>query len=931
VAKVEGQAGNFNVTLAVAPRYVDPDKCIACGECAAKCPKRVPDPFNAGLSDRKAAYILYGQTVPLKYAVDPEHCIYLAKGKCRACEKVCPTKAVNLDQTGVHRLIKVGAIVLAPGFKTFDPSHLDYLGLRAIPDVVTSLEYERLLSSSGPNLGHLRRPSDGAEPRKVAWIQCVGSRSLNQCDNAYCSGVCCMAAVKQALLTAEHAKEIADRVIYCMDMRTHGKNFESYYEKAQAQGVRFLRSRPHTLAAGPEGRGVSVRYASEARRELTLDFDMVVLSVGLEAPRHFARLAETMGIALNDLRFAATQDLAPVATSRPGIYVCGCFAGPKDIPQSVVEASAAACAAAGQLVLARGAFVPETAPRTVIDVTGEPPRLGVFVCSCGTNIAGVVDVARLAEGAAKLPHVVHVENALFACAQDFQERISEAVRERGLNRVVVAACTPRTHEPLFQETIASAGLNKYLFEMANIRNQASWVHADDPAAATDRAMDQVRMAAAKAVRLRPLCEPKLSVIPRALIVGGGLAGMTAALELAKQEFQVHIVERQAELGGNARSLRATLGGQDVAMHLARLRRRVEEDERITVHLGKAVAAVTGYVGRFATTLAPVSGQGETEVVEHGAAILAVGGLEAKANDYGHGKHHRIMTHLEIDRALRFGSLDPYDVGTAVFIQCVGSREPHRPYCSRLCCTHTLKTVLYLKEKNPDLRAFVLYRDMRPYGERELLYQKARELGVIFIRFELETKPWVVVGGDDITVYVKDHILGDLLELPADILGLATGIVPSDASDLARMFKVPLDADGWLVEAHAKLRPVDFATDGVFMAGMAHYPKPIEEAVAQAQAAAGRAGALLARKEITLPGLVSRIDTGLCSGCGVCLAVCPYGAISRGDNNLAVVNEALCKGCGLCAACCRSGAPSLFGFTDADILAQVDAMFGDHAC
>jgi heterodisulfide reductase subunit A len=897
------------------------DKCIACGACAEKCPKKQPNEYNEGLDKRKSAHVQYAQAVPLKYAIDPDTCIYIQKGKCKACEKFCPTGAVAFDQGEQTRDIQVGSVIVAAGFKAFDPSGYSAYHYSQYDNVITALEFERILAASGPWMGHLVRPGDEAEPKKIAFLQCVGSRDLNTCDHPYCSSVCCMYALKEATIAMEHAHGGLEVSVFFMDMRTTGKDFERYYEKAKAQGVNFVRCRVHTITENPD-QGLHIEYADENGKPVADDFDLVVLSHGLEVSPETAELCRGLEVELTGSNFAKTGSFQPVATSRPGIYVCGALSGPKDIPYSVMEASAAACAAAGKLSSARGTLVREKEQPKPLNVAGDRPKIGVFVCSCGVNIAGVVDVEQVAEYARGLPYVDYVENNLFTCSQDTQDKMAQVIREEGLNRIVVAACTPRTHEPLFQETLQAAGLNKYLFEMANIRNQDSWVHANDPERATDKAKDLVRMAVAKAALLAPLQEVQLNVKPTAMVIGGGVAGMNAALNLAGQGFETHLVERESRLGGAANDLRITAQGEDVQSYLKDLVQRVEGQERLHLHLGAQIKDVDGFVGNFTTTL---EAGGREEQIEHGVALIAIGAAEARPTEYLHGQHPAVKTHLELDRALLDGEVDPKKVDTAVFIQCVGSREPQRPYCSKVCCTHSVESALALKEANPDCQVVILYRDMRTYGERELLYSEARSKGVVFMRYELDHKPRVEAAGDKVLVTARDHVLGRDVAIEADLLGLASAIESRKAEDLAQMFKVPMDEDGWLLEAHQKLRPVDFATDGVFMCGLAHYPKPLEEAVAQAQAAVSRAVTVLSREEMWLSGMVAFIDQAKCVGCGVCWTVCPYQAIGQDDSGLAVVNEALCKGCGTCVASCRSGAPNLRGFTTQDVMAQIEAM------
>jgi heterodisulfide reductase subunit A len=904
----------------VRPRYIDMDKCIACGECAKRCPKKVDNEYNEGLDKRKAVYVKYAQGVPLKYAIDADNCLYFQKGKCKACEKFCPTGAINFADQPKDLKIKVGSVILAPGFKAFDPTL--YGGAYHYanhPNVVTALEFERLLTASGPTMGHLMRPGDHAEPKKIAFLQCVGSRDLNRCDHGYCSSVCCMYAIKEASLAQEHSHEPLEVAVFYMDMRTFGKDFEKYFEKAKAKGIRFVRSRIHTVDPMEDG-GLRVRYLTEDGGLVVEEFDMLVLSHGLEISNETVELAKRLGVEVDHYNFARTSSFAPVATSRPGIYACGVFTGPKDIPISVMEASAAASAASSKLAPARNTLVTEKIMPPEREVIGDPARIGVFVCNCGVNIGGIVRVPEVAEYARTLPFVEYVEENLFTCSQDTQTKIVETIKENNLNRIVVAACSPRTHEPLFQETLVGGGLNKYLFEMANIRNQDSWVHSTDPEGATKKAKDLVRMAAAKAALLMPLAETTIDVTPGILIVGGGLAGLNAALALSAQGFKVDVVEKSRHLGGQARRLAHTARHEDVQAYLKDLIARVEADANITLHLGTTVQQVNGFIGNFNTWLAD-----ETEI-RHGAALIATGAEELKPTEYLYGQDPRVLTHLEMD-----GLLMGHDPGlsrakTFAFIQCVGSREPERPYCSKVCCTHSVMSALEIKKRNPEADVYILYRDMRTYGLREDLYKEARSQEVIFIRYDLESKPRVALNGADLQITVVDPILQRKIVIAADYLTLAGAIVSHQDQELAQMFKVPLDEDGWFLEAHQKLRPVDFATDGVFLAGMAHYPKPLEEAIAQAQAAASRATTLLTSPRLLVGGMVAEVNPARCGGCGVCATNCPFQAIELDKNDVAVVNEALCKGCGTCVASCRPGAAQLKGFTNAEVFAQIAACF-----
>jgi heterodisulfide reductase subunit A len=927
------------------PFHVQTDLCIACGACASVCPTGhitlekikqhhtrreailIPSEYEMGLSGRKPVYVPYAQAVPNTPAIDRDKCIHFKTGGCKICTEFCGVDAIDHSMQDEIIELNVGSIVLAPGFEPFDPSKFDSYNYSKFPNVITSMEMERILSASGPTGGHLVRPSDHVEPKKIAWFQCVGSRDMNRCDNSYCSSVCCMYAIKEAVIAKEHAGDDLDCAIFFMDMRTHGKDFERFYDNArEKQGVRFLRSRIHTIDPVGDSGDLSVRYVTENGKLESETFDMIVLSVGLQTSSETAELADRLGLEMTEGNFCKTDTFDPVATSKKGIYVCGAFQGPKDIPQSVVDASAAAAAAGEILSQARNTETktPEVVPET--NVTNERPRVGVFVCRCGINIAGVVNVPSVAEYAKTLPYVEYASDNLYSCSQDTQETISQIIKQKNLNRVVVAACTPKTHEPLFQETLINAGLNKYLFEMANIRNQDSWVHKNNPDLATKKAKDLVRMAVSKVTLMEPLKETELEVNQTAMVVGGGISGMASAKSLANQGYETHIIERSAQLGGQALNLYQTVTGEDIQQKLSGLIKEVQRHKKIHIHLNTTLSNVEGFVGNFESTL---SSNGKEELLEHGVAVMATGASPLKPAEYSYGEDPRILTSLELDR--KFLDKDPglKKINTAVFIQCVGSREPERPYCSRVCCTHSVDNALQLKKLNPDMNVFVLYRDIRTYSEREYVYKEAREAGVIFIRYSLDSKPEVNLKEGRLLVKATDPIIDRPVEIETDLITLATAIVPNRDDQLANFFKVSLNDDGFFVERHAKLGPSEFATDGVFLCGLAHYPKPIDESIAQGRAAASRAITLLARKTIHTSGNIAETDPRICSQCGICVSVCPYSAPSFTEEGpfagRAQINPVLCKGCGLCVASCRSGAIHLKGFDNDQIFAQIFAL------
>ena len=925
VSRVSGAPGDFEVTLDRQPRYVDTDKCIACGLCSEKCPRKVDNAYDAGLSKRKAVYVQYAQAVPLKYAIDPEQCIYLIRGKCRACEKFCPTGAIAFDDRPRQRTLNVGAIVLTAGNRVYDPAVYDTFGYGRSADIVTSLEFERMLSASGPYGGHLVRPSNRSQPRKIAWIQCVGSRDSHHGARGYCSAVCCTYAVKEAILAKEHSAEGLDAAIFYIDIRTFGKDFERYYNQARDRGVRFIKSRISRVEPADADTGHAIVYVDENGRTVTEGFDIVVLSLGLEVGARALELAETLGVEVGAYGYVKTDSLDPVRTSKPGIYACGTLQAPKDIPSSVIDASAAAARAGTDLAEARWTRTLEAEKPPEIDFRGEPARIGVFVCCCGTNIAGFVDVPQVVEFARTLPNVAYAEENLFSCSQDTQGHITDVIREQRLNRVVVSACTPKTHEPLFQETLVNAGLNKYLFEMANIRNQCSWVHQSDKAEATAKAKDLVRMAVTKAALIEPLTEPKMKINQAALVIGGGVAGMVAALTLADQGYRTYLVESSERLGGQALNLTATWQGADIGAYVRRLIGQVDAHSKIEVLSGARLENVEGFIGNFKTT---VAGGGDPRTIEHGVAIVATGAGEYKPEDYLYGTDPRVVTGLELQRRLKDGR-GIENVQGAVFIQCVGSRCEHRPYCSKVCCTLSVQSALALKKSRPDMETCVLYRDLRTYGLREDLYRRARDAGVKFIRYDNRTGVEVAADTDRLSITIRDRVLRRRMLIHSDLLVLASAIVPHGDNQLARLFKIPQNDDGFFAEAHVKLRPNDFATDGVFVCGLAHAPKPIDESIAQAQAAASRAVTVLAALEVAVSGTVALVDPAMCSRCGVCVAVCPYTAPAfNAKTGKAEIQATLCKGCGLCVASCRSGAIHLKGFDTSQIMAMISSCMAE---
>ena len=844
--------------------------------------------------------------------------------ECYQCVKACLAEAIIHDQQPIEREICVGSVILCPGAEVFDTAaYEDFYHHQSHPNILTSLEFERILSASGPTLGHLARPSDDKEPGKIAWLQCVGSRDTHHCGNGYCSAMCCMYAIKEAVIAKDHSKESLDAAIFFMDMRTFGKDYEKYYNRARDEhGVRFVRSRVHTIDPIPGTDDVEIAYSDEMGVIHHEIFDMVVLSVGLQVSQETIDLGRRLGLDLNKYHFASTHPFTPVSTSRKGIYACGIFQGPKDIPTSVTEASAAACVAGGALFEARDQDTRSLEIPPEMDVAGATPRIGVFVCNCGINIGGVVDVPAVTEYASRLPFVEMADHNLFTCSQDTQEKIKEVIKEKKLNRIVVASCTPRTHEPLFQETLQACGLNKYLFEMANIRDQNSWVHGDDPEGATEKAKDLVRMAVARAGLLKPLHERSIPVNKRALVIGGGVAGMNAALGLADQGFEVVIVEKEAQLGGLSRELTTSIEGADVQKYLMELTERVTRHEHIQALTESLIVGFTGFKGNFTTEIMVGPGMYERKI-DHGVVILATGAREYTPKEYLYGEDHRVMTQIALGKRLELKGAS--DLNRVVMIQCVGSRNEEHPNCSRICCQSAVKNALHIKELNPDAEVYILYRDMRMYGLLEDYYTKARREGVIFCRFDQDNPPRVEAADDGVRVVFKDHVLQRDIQVYADRVALSAGMVAEDTDELASILKLPRNDDGYFIEAHVKLRPVDLANEGIFLCGTAHGPKLITEAVSQALAAASRAATFLSQSEIRLSAVTAKVDPERCAACLVCVRACPFGVPRINADGASEIDEALCHGCGICAAECPAKAIELSWYEDDQIMSKVEAL------
>jgi heterodisulfide reductase subunit A len=921
------------------------DVCQSCGACFSICPTErikleevgkntsipIPSEFDEGLMDRSAAYIPYPQAVPNKATIDDRYCAHILKDQCEVCKEFCEAEAIDHEQKEQNIELNVGAVILSPGFDIFDAKIKEELGYEHYPNVITSLEFERILSASGPFAGHVLRPSDKTEPKRIGFIQCVGSRDV---DRDYCSSVCCMYATKEAIIAKEHVGGDLQCDVFFMDMRAFSKGFDEYYQRAKELGVEYIRCRPPSVKEIPQTKNLIIEYLAEDDKKVSREYDLVVLSVGLQPPKSIKEISEKFGIELNEYNFCKTPSFKPVESTREGVYVAGPFTEPKDIPETVMQASGASSKILSLLKDVKGSLITEKEYPPETDVEGQEPRIGVFVCHCGTNIAGVVSIPEVKEYAQSLPNVVYVENNLYTCSNDTQEKIKEKIKEHKLNRVVVASCTPRTHEPLFRNTIREAGLNPYLFEMANIRDQCSWVHMTEPEKATVKSKDLLRMAIAKARLIEPLQKRSVSITKSALVIGGGLSGMVAAMELASQGFDVHLVEKEKELGGNLRRIHYLLNQDNPQSELKDIIEQVKKTEKIHLYTDAKIENIEGSIGNFKTT---ISTKGKSTEFEHGVVIVATGAQEYKPKEYLYGKDEGVITQLELEQ--RLGENGEWSTPgkngipkNVVMIQCVGSRDDERPYCSRICCSESVKNALKIKELSPETNVYVMFRDVRTYGFRESYYTKARQQNVVFMRYDENKKPEVSKNGNGLQVEIFDQTLEMPIEIAADLVVLSTGIVADKGNEeIGKFLKVPLNKEGFFLEAHMKLRPVDFATDGVYLCGLAHSAKATEESIIQAQAAASRAATVLSQDSIELEANISQVIDESCDGCAYCVEPCPYQAITlieymrEGAVKKTVdVDETACKGCGCCMATCPKKGIFVRGFKLEQIGAQVNA-------
>ena len=916
VKGVEGRGGDFKVSVIRKPRFVDPKRCTLCGACLKVCPVEVEREFGGGLEKRKAIYLPFPQAIPHSLVIDPQTCT-----RCGECKKVCGPGAIDLDMKEEQERIEAGAIVLGFGFEPFWAQKKGEYGFGRYANVLTSIQFERMLSTSSPTQGFPIRTSDGKKMERIAFIQCVGSRDPS-CGQEHCSTICCMYATKQAMIAKDRSPGLAVTFFY-MDIRPMGKDYERYYERAKGEyGIEYQRSAVSSVKELQQTKNLLITYVKEDGTFEEREFDAVVLSVGFTPPKTIKDLAEQMGLRLNRQGFCGTDEFNPAQTSVEGIFVGGAFRNPRDIPETVVEGSSAAAAAASFLSPHRLPLPPKEYPSEGA-IGEEIPKIGVFICHCGEELKKSLSLPDLIDGAKRLREVVHVEEVGLACLSDDLDLIKKRIGELGLNRLVVAGCSHREIRGAMEEMAKGMGFNPGLIEYANIREQCAFVHQDHPGLATEKAMALIRMAAERARRDQPIRKGKQKVEKKGLIVGGGLAGMTASLRLAEQGFEVYLVEKEKELGGNLKESFYTLKGSDPQALLRDMIQKVEGRESIHLYSEAEVLRSERKNGHYRTA---IRYQNEEKFLDHGTLILATGGKEVSPQGYRYGEDPRVMTQRQLEGMIHLKDGALKDIHSAVMIQCVGSRDEKHPYCSRLCCGHAVKNALRLKELNPEIKIYVLYRDVRTYGFYETYYHEARGKGVIFIRYDLENKPEVTLQGGNLQVSLFDPAMASRVTLPADRVILSTGIEPLDNGELAKIFDVELNSDGFFMEANPKSAPLDSVDRGKFFCGLCHSPNLIEDAISQGNAAAARAATLLSKEAVEEKAYQAYVIKRLCCGCGLCVSVCPYEARAiNEEEGKAEVNGALCQGCGSCVIACRNGASQQRNFEKEMNLAALDAV------
>ncbi|HUV51019.1 MAG TPA: FAD-dependent oxidoreductase [Anaerolineae bacterium] len=887
MVSIEGNPGHLKVVLSRQPGGVDPELCSNCGACEKVCPVTVPDTFNAGLVERRAICLPVPHQTISAYSIDWDACT-----KCGECEKACPAGAIKMDsETEVFEMEDVAVVILATGTKLFNPDSVDLYGYGGFPNVVTSTAFERILSSSGPYKGRFVRPSDGREIKRVAWIQCVGSRNV-MTGADYCSNACCMFAIKEALLAREKMAKDAETIIFYMDMRTFGRDFQRYRDRAEKEsGVRFVRCRPHSIEPGDNPGDLRLRYVDSKQRPIEEDFDMVVLSTGKEP-----------------------EQKLPDYAQHEGVFVVESARNLKDISGSVIGAEVAA-GRAFRMLKKLGVTPPDAGTQEKMaghaKAFEDRPLVQVVLCECDRipDIGSLMD--RLKPELEKFPGRLNIVRIKPLCNDKGLDEVKRITGENAANRLLFAACNKYVLRPGLKKLEEDTGLFPSLVEVVDIQPYKE--------RGFDSLIKELEMAISRLRSRRVLNENSRAVEGRALVVGSGPAGLSAALALADNNIKVVLVEKSETLGGNLKYIH----DDELKQSIEAILNEVENNSAIKILKGAELMSSFGIPGQFTSKISRRSGGEKT--IHHGVTILATGGKPAQTDSYNIANHKRVVTLFEMEKIINDPSFAKQPVKSVVMIQCAGTREEPRNYCSRICCISALNNAMKIKQIHPESEVYIFYRDMMTYGDSESIYTEARTKGIMFIPFDLNSKPEVVIESDGPVVKGFDPFLGVQVNLKPDWISLAVGVVPNPAEDLVKIFGIEITQDGFIKEADSKWRPVDTGQEGVFVCGLARAPARAEEAMQEGEAAAQRALRILSRNEITPQRLTARVRHSICSACGLCIEVCPFNARYMDiEEGKIMVDIASCQGCGACAAICPNSATLMVDFEDDGIMNVIEA-------